>query len=584
MPSATKETWRFDYWLPRAMAKYRWETSRAQKALEDFGRRVAEAEVGWEWRPPLTAGVDDPGHEYWTTCSDYLNADTYATIRVWLRQSKEISRRRLWPYFNEAMKQIRCLYRMEKRGMTVCSARLKDTEDKFSAELNKHRAEMVKIAKGRRYDLHVPDGSRNNSLIRFCFGNNPVSGASPLGERDVTPAPTGCLNLEWAYRGESGNPSLDSKNAIPHYLNTLPDGVAKKFVKSLSDLRGYATAVGYLKAYRRFMVPESVWGGGEWFRIHSTVNPCGSATLRKSSERPNAQNVSKKNKSNTRVIFGPGPGREWWCLDYENLELRIPAYECGEQDLIDLFENPGPPYFGSEHLLNFSVVYPDLWEEALRVAGGDLKGRVDFIKSPKGWKDTWYQRVKNGDFAVGYGAIDRPDGYGTADITFGRPGSHAKLKARFAKKEALNKKWIDFAKRYGYVETMPDKTVDPDHGYPLLVSRNSWGRVLETVPLNYHVQGTACWAKNKALVRCQERLDEWRAEDGFDAHLIMDVHDELDFDFPAGGRKNLWRVLELKALMELSGDDIGIPLKASYAWHPNTWADAEELPEEGVAA
>ena len=41
---------------------------------------------------------------------------------------------------------------------------------------------------------------------------------------------------------------------------------------------------------------------------------------------------------------------------------------------------------------------------------------------------------------------------------------------------ALNEKCIRFAEKYGYVETMPDRTVDPDRGYPLLCSRSKWGR------------------------------------------------------------------------------------------------------------
>src|SRR6185369_18002322 len=98
-----------------------------------------------------------------------------------------------------------------------------------------------------------------------------------------------------------------------------------------------------------------------------------------------------------------------------------PAYECGEKDLIDLFEREkDPPYYGSEHILNFSIVYEDLWAAAVKEVGLDKAG--PYCK--KKYAASWYQRCKNGDFAVGYGAVNRADGKGTADRAFGRPGSH----------------------------------------------------------------------------------------------------------------------------------------------------------------
>src|SRR5690606_25507846 len=109
---------------------------------------------------------------------------------------------------------------------------------------------------------------------------------------------------------------------------------------------------------------------------------------------------------------------------------------------------------------------------------------------------------------------DKAAGWGTADKAFRRKGAHAMLKQRFSRLEKLNRKWIDFANRHGYVETMPDRTVDPNRGYPLMCTRTNYGRVLETVPLNYHIQGTAMWWMHRAMDKCQAQLDEWRARDG----------------------------------------------------------------------
>src|SRR6185312_3151081 len=189
----------------------------------------------------------------------------------------------------------------------------------------------------------------------------------------------------------------------------------------------------------------------EWYVLHPNLNPCGTDTLRCSSSNPNEQNISKQKGHNLRYCFGPAPGREWWSLDGKNLELRIPAYEAGEVDMIALFEHPDEsPYYGSNHLLNCHTVYPDLWA-ALEKEVGFANVGPEFKKR---YESTWYQYAKNGGFAVQYGAIEKVDTIGAADKVFHRPGSHAKLKARFGRihgPDGLNERMIAFATKHGFV-------------------------------------------------------------------------------------------------------------------------------------
>jgi DNA polymerase I-like protein with 3'-5' exonuclease and polymerase domains len=137
---------------------------------------------------------------------------------------------------------------------------------------------------------------------------------------------------------------------------------------------------------------------------------------------------------------------------------------------------------------------------------------------------------------------------------------------------ALNDKWVAYANKHGYVETLPDKTVSA-RGYPVECSRSEWGRISPTVPLNYHVQSTAMWCTCKAMVRIDQVLGEWRSK-GFDAFIALQVHDELVLDFPAAGARNLAKVKTIKALMEESGEDIGVPLRVSVSYHPNNWGES----------
>jgi hypothetical protein len=343
-----------------------------------------------------------------------------------------------------------------------------------------------------------------------------------------------------------------------------------------------------MASYKRFWLALKEAG---YYRLHPSINPTGTDTLRMSSNNPNEQNISKQgmfegDKRTIRYLFGPLPGREWWSLDAKNIELRIPAYESKEQELIDLFERPDePPYYGSTHLLNFHTVYPDFWEETLeglvQVLGSREEAWINVGPAcKKKFAATWYQYCKNGGFAVQYGAVERENG--TADQAFHREGSHARLKERFSRLEGLNEYWIDYAERNAYVETMPDKFVDPERGYPLLCTRDNWGRIKPTVPLNYHVQGTAMWWMCQAMIRCQAQLDEWRETEGFTGFITLQVHDELCFDFPAGRgirpeRTNLDKINILADLMAKGGEGIGVPTPVGMEFHQHNWGEGLTL-------
>ena len=547
MPSAGKEFWKADGWLPRVMA-------------ERDGLPVPKDNCEHQWAE--WSCVRCRGHRYWQVLKEYANADSAATLLVWREMEAELQRRGHWKLYRKRMEAVPVLIGMENRGAAVSVPELESLKADCSRESNRLAQICYGIALGRGYDLQLPKGGRNGSLDEFVF--------------DV-------LGLEKVYnpKAKTDRPAFDAKIAIPYYLDTLPPGSqALEFVKAFVAKGGKDKAVGYLDDYKAFGVPLSP----NWIVLHTTFNAAGTKLLRRSSSNPNLQQVGKKKEQNLRRCFGPAPGREWWSVDYKNIELRIPAYEANERELIALFERASePPYYGSEHLLNFSTVYPDIWEDAIKRFGPEKAGA--WIKSSDGYADTWYQWCKNGDFAVGYGAIDRPDGLGTADRTFRRPGSHARLKSRFAKKEAHNQWCIAFATEHGYIETIPDRDVDPQHGYPLLCTRTDYGEILPTVPLNFRTQGTAGWCTLKAMLRCDPKLKEWSRADPRGYYQILEVHDELVFDFPAGAGREPWRtnlpkILELAALMEKSGDDIGIPLPVDIEYHARNWGDGVAITSE----
>lgn len=499
MPSAKEETWRYDYWLPRAVAK-------AEKYR--------------------------PDHPWWTVCEEYANADSGCTLPLHLKHKALIEKKEQWPLYQERLKLVGITYEMEEYGVTLNRSRLDELSERYVESSSEASKVCENIAVGYGYELNLPKSGNNGSLKTFLF--------------DV-------MNLPPMERTEKGEASLN-KTAMDKYADVLPERSKEAlFIKMLRSKRSQDTAVTYLDGYKRFWKQIE----GEWYRLHPNLNVTGTDTLRMSSNNPNSQNISKKEDFNLRYVFGPLPGRVWYSIDYENLELRIPAYESGERAMIEIFEKPDdPPYFGSYHLLNASIIYPDeFWPMA------DDKGAFK-----ERYKSTLYQWVKNFGFAFSYGAQREK-----ADQTAHKTGAYDLVKNNLGEHSRLNEYWVDFANRHGYVETLPDKTVC-DRGYPLLCTRSQWGKISPTVPLCFHVQGTACQVAAKAMIRCYPYLKTLP-----DHHLILNEHDELDFDFPAD-YNNGPVISEIVRLMELSGDDIGIPLKVSASRHSNNWSeeDAED--------
>jgi DNA polymerase I-like protein with 3'-5' exonuclease and polymerase domains len=134
---------------------------------------------------------------------------------------------------------------------------------------------------------------------------------------------------------------------------------------------------------------------------------------------------------------------------------------------------------------------------------------------------------------------------------------------------------IAFANEHGYVETLPDKIVDPKRGYPLQCGQQKWGGVSPTIPLNYHVQGTAMWWMMKAMIRCQLYLDGLNCLNLEHSYfMVMQVHDEIVFDFPFHKRMgNLPKIREIAAIMAKGGDDIEIPTPVSIEYHKHNWSE-----------
>lgn len=517
--------WANDMWLPRAIAKQ-------EKYPED--------------------------HPWWTVLRDYSNADSEVTLKLFAVMEEELKLRGLWEIYLERLKVLPVAYKIERRGVTTSRTRLMELREKYTVGSKESEAICLNIASSYDYKLEFPKAGLNNSLRGFVLHQEEMEEQPGLGL--ISPKVTA-----------TGNPSMD-KFVIEEWVGSYPDwdgSLSKKskahlFIKNLSMKRSQDTANGYMKSYEKFWVGDSE----DWATMFPSLNPTGTDTLRWTSQGPNEQQISKKEGYNLRYCFGPGPEREWWSCDAQNIERRIPAYEAGEEAIIELLEQPDkPPYYGSEHAMVAHLLFSKEFE-----ACGDGKA------FKKKYAATRYQWTKNGNFAIQYGCQKAK-----ADATYHVDGAFELLKQRFHKQEALNQYWIDFANKHGYVETMPDKSINATRGYPLLCSRSKYGKVLPTVPLNYHIQGTACWWMCRAMVRVQEFFDDLNKKNPKKQYyMVMQVHDELVFDFPKGTGTEPWKtnyaiIQEVKRLMAMGGQDIGIPTPVSCEYHEHNWSEGRSV-------
>jgi len=574
--------WKADMWLPRSFVVF---------SPEDL-----PGELGWK------QGDNPEEHSWATVCATYANSDTGVTLPLWHELKLHLEKRGLYQLYVERQKLLRIVHLMQRQGITINLDRLRELKKDYNTELKRANRALTKIANNHGYELDLPKGANNDSLAHFCFGYEPkfngdgittcsmCSKNIPKTERgkeswfllegkwyckkcECKRFPGSWLNLPVLRRSAKTNKPQMTKDIIDELALQL-DGEQKTFVVNLRAKRKLGKSLEYITSYLRYMTDNR----DPWARLHSSLNPCGTDTLRWSSHNPSQQVISKQkdhNGRNLRYIFGPGDGRVWYSSDYDNLELRLPAYECQEPAMLELFESPDVgPYFGSYHLLIFSILHPDKYDH------DDPEG---LIKARDKYKATWYQWTKNGNFADMYGAVDTGDGKGTADRAYHVPGAQAIISKKLVKKSELNRYWINFARKHGYVETMPDRKVNPDKGYPVRCRRNEMtGQVVDTVPLNYHIQSTACWVVMRAMIEVQKLLDHWnRLDPDAEYAMVMNIHDELVFDFPIRIKKgkdlNLPKVRAIRRKMESIGKDINVPLTCGLDRHDNNWSEGVSL-------
>jgi len=521
-----------------------------------FPSKIRAPKDGWwthdTWLPKAVAlakGYPETHPFHWVA-KRYAAQDAERTYVLSQDLFQEIEEAGLVEQYEWRRSLLKATYDMEEHGITIHVPRIEQMIEEHSIKAEEEANKCKKLCKRPDINLASP-----KQIQEVLYGGNNAIGDGDLEKiNGFALMPLRRTKDGYAVDKDTLNTLLESMKHEVEKVNDDPGGYdpeeagriidAHDFIESLLLSRKYTKSVDYMESYLRAgldpspKIENKVRILPEWLRLHPNFNVAETATTRFSSNDPNAQNISKKEGSNIRYVFGPLEGREWYSIDYSNVELRIFAQASGDQSLIDAFAAGE-----SVHLIFCRNLWPELYEECLR----EGKSFKDVYAS------TYYQWAKNGTFSLIYGA-----GEEKADKTYHLKGAYNDIRRKMPLIDSFMQEKKNEARELGYVTTLG--------GYRLKVPHN-----MPHVPVNYFVQGTAGWCIVKSMVRIHKYLQKYPQHQN-----IMTIHDELVFDFPIDKRND--RIIrDIADIMVYSGDELGVHTPVEVKRIKESWADGETL-------
>ncbi|MBQ6213409.1 MAG: DNA polymerase I [Ruminococcus sp.] len=285
---------------------------------------------------------------------------------------------------------------------------------------------------------------------------------------------------------------------------------AKKKTKSgystnaevLEELRSYAPIVDNVLKYRQYTKLNSTYVVGLLDkiapdgRIHTWFRQTETRTGRISSTEPNMQNIPVRTElgAQMRKFFTADEGKTLIDADYSQIELRVMAHLCGDENMTEAFTS-GEDIHTSTAAQVFDMplfmVTPEMRSAAKAVNFGIIYGIGAFSLA----KDIGTSVAKAKKYIADY-------------------------LAKYPKVNEFMETTVDNAIKEGYVTTMFGRK----RRIPELSSSNKMLQAAgKRIAMNTPVQGTAADLIKIAMINVYNRL---KAEK-LNARLILQVHDEL---------------------------------------------------------
>ena len=272
-------------------------------------------------------------------------------------------------------------------------------------------------------------------------------------------------------------------------------------------------------------------------RLHTLFHQAVAATGRLSSSDPNLQNIPIRTPLGRRIrhaFVAGSPSTTLVSADYSQIELRIIAHVSGDEQLAEAFSRGADIHR----------------ETAARVLN----------KAPEDVTGDERSMAKMVNFGLAYGMSD----FGLSSRAgISRGDAQAFIASYFAAYGGISRYMHhirETAKDLGYVATLLGRR----RRIPELSSSNGALRAAgERMAINMPIQGTAADIVKIAMIR----MDRALRDGGFEARLLLSVHDELLLEAPRGEVDRLLPVLReaMEGALPLS-IPLTVEAKAGDSW------------------
>ena len=314
----------------------------------------------------------------------------------------------------------------------------------------------------------------------------------------------------------------------------------------LLGLKGKHEVVGMILEYRElkklistYISALPTYINAETGKIHTTYNQTVTATGRLSSSNPNLQNLPIRSERGQliRQAVIPDEGCVFLSADYSQIELRLMAHFSQDPHLVEAFRS-GQDIHAATAAKIFNVPIEQVTKDQRRQA-------------------------KTANFGIIYGI----SAFGLAQqLDCSRSEAKALIDGYFAAFPGVIdyiERQKELAREQGYAITLfGRKRYLPD-----IVSHNATVRSFaERNAVNSPIQGTAADIIKMAMVTIHRRLKD----EGLKAQMIMQVHDELNFNVPMNEVDKVREIVvsEMQNVVHLT-----VPLIADCGVGKN-WLDA----------
>ncbi len=325
-------------------------------------------------------------------------------------------------------------------------------------------------------------------------------------------------------------------------------GKAGAYSTDASVLEGLGSlhpAIEPLLRYRKLSKLQSTYIEGlrkltdKTGRVHTTFDQTGAVTGRISSQEPNLQNIPIRSEEG-REIRKAFVAREGYLLldaDYSQIELRVLAHLSGDAAMKDAF-----------------------------IRGQDIHTRTaaEIYGIPL---EAVTARMRRSAKAVNFGIVYGISGFGLArNIGISRKEADAFIATYFERYPGVHA-FMDRMVKLGYGRGYAETLFRRRRELPELANSNRNVRALgQRAAMNPPVQGTAADIIKLAMVRVRDQL----RSRGFQARLILQVHDELVVECPVAEVQPVSKLIQ-EAMETVA--TLSVPLVAEVSAGKN-WFEA----------